>query len=56
MLNKNFDSQFDDFDKKFEQTRKAAIYWSIISVAFSLGFVGFIIWVIIKLMAHFGVI
>lgn len=56
MLNSNFDDHFKDFDKRFEQTRKAAIWVSIISAAFGLGLVGFVIWVIIKLMAHFGVI
>jgi hypothetical protein len=52
MLNSNFDDHFKDFDKRFEQTRKAAIWWLIISAVFGLGFVGFVILVIVKLMVH----
>ena len=48
--------RFDNFNKQFEKTRKMAIVGAIISAAVGLGVLGFIGWVIIKVMAHFSVI
>lgn len=52
----NMLNNIEDFDKRFNQTRKMAIWGSIIIGILSISGVGFIIWVIIKFMAHFGVI
>ena len=57
-------NQFDrDFDKQFKQMKRGfgsavalmAVY-AIFSLAVTLGILGFIGWVIIKLMQHFQVI
>jgi hypothetical protein len=45
-----------DFDNHFKATRRLAVIWGFISMAVSLSILGFIGWVIIKLMAYFGVI
>lgn len=49
---------FDDkeFNRRFNQTRRLAIGGMIVSAAVSLGVLGFAGWVIVKLLAHFGVI
>lgn len=48
-------SDMEKFDKQFNQTRKMAIWGAIISGILGIGGLGFIVWVIIKLMAHFGI-
>jgi len=50
-----FDDDFKDFDLRFEKTRKLAIGGMIVSAVVSLGILGFIGWVIVKLLSHFGV-
>ena len=45
-----------DFDNHFKATRRLAVIGGFVSMAVSLSILGFIGWVIVKLMAHFGVI
>ena len=52
MINKNF----NNFDKQFERTKKTILYGSIISIILGLGSLGFIFWIIVKIMIHFGII
>ena len=51
-FNNRFAAKRDQFDKDFETAKK----WSIIGAIFTLGLLGFGIWVVIKLLAHFGII
>lgn len=48
--------RFNNFNRQFEKTSKMAIGGAIISAAIGLGVLGFIGWVIIKVMVHFGII
>lgn len=51
---------YDDFEKNFNKTRnfikKSTIYGFIISAILSIGGIVFFIWIIIKLMGHFGIL
>lgn len=46
----------DDFDKQFKKTQSTIFLMTIISAVVSVGLLGFGIWVVVKVMAHFGVI
>lgn len=51
---------FNDFNNQFDKTSKRVARWAIVStiasLALSLGILGFIGWVIVMFMKHFGVI
>jgi hypothetical protein len=49
---------FDDkeFSDHFKATRRMVFMWSMVWGGVSLAMIGFLFWLIIKLMAHFGVI
>ncbi len=51
---------FDDFDKNFEemkkQTKKQTMIMSVIYGTIVISGLGFVAWVIVKLMQHFGII
>ncbi len=53
---KDFDKEFDDFDKKVTQYQKWAIATWLFFLALGLGFIGFIIWAIVMVMRYFGVV
>ena len=46
----------DNFTKEFEKGKRLAIIIVIIYGVFVISIIGFIVWVIIKVMQHFGVI
>jgi predicted permease len=46
----------DDFDKIFNKTQKMAIWGAIIAGILGIGGLGFFIWIVVKLMVHFGII
>lgn len=46
----------DDFDKHFKRTQSAAIAGIIFSGLVTLVTLSFVGWVVVKLMAHFGVL
>lgn len=50
------DDMFKDFDKQFARTQKAAIAGMIVSAVVSVSVLLFAGWVVVKLLAHFGVI
>ena len=45
-----------DFDRHFNTTRRIAIAGTITGFFVSLAVLGFACWVVVKLLAHFGVI
>lgn len=53
---RDFNNRFEDFDRDFARMKKWGIITSILSIAISLGVIGFIIWVIVALMRFFGVV
>ena len=54
-IENNFDKHRDELDKNLRQTRRMFIIVSIISIMMVLGGMSFLVWVIIKLMSHFGI-
>ena len=42
--------------KEMKKLEKWTLVVSIVSIGFSLGFIAFVIWVIVKFMIHFGII
>lgn len=46
----------DNFDRDFDRIRKFAFISGAFTVVASLAGIGFFVWVVIKVMAHFGVI
>jgi len=55
-MRNSIENHKDEFDKQFKKTFMAmAVMW-VIGVGVMLGIIGFVIWMIVKLMQHFGVI
>jgi hypothetical protein len=52
----NFDKLHEDFDKQFNSMRRTAATGLVFSMVITLAVLGFVGWVIVKLMAHFGVV
>ena len=51
---------FKDFDRKFDERMASAKRWAIVAICIQLavyvGVLGFVGWVIVKLLQHFGVV
>jgi len=47
---------FDDFDREFKKTQKLAFAGIIISAIIYTSLIVFFIWVVIKLLSHFGIV
>ena len=60
MFSQHDHNLFNDFNKQFDKTTKRvatiAVVGTIASTVLGLGLLGFIGWVIVMLMKHFGVI
>lgn len=46
----------ENFDRDFNRMRKGAVIYGAFATMLSLAGIGFFVWVVIKVMAHFGVI
>lgn len=55
-FDKRFKKMSDDFDRDFNRTRKLAIVAFIINAVIALALIGFAIWVVVRLLQHFGVV
>lgn len=52
----NFDKLSENFSETHKTIQRVALYWAIGSVAVTISILSFIAWVIIKFMAHYGVL
>ena len=50
------DKRMTDFDRNFRAAQRLIVAGWLVSVVSGVGLLGFGIWVIVKLLAHFGVI
>lgn len=55
-FDKRFRKHQDEFDRDWERARKWAWISSVLIGLFILSITGFIVWVIIMVMRHFGII
>lgn len=46
----------DDFDRSFNRMRRFAIGWFIFCAVAGVSLLGFGLWVVVKVLGHFGVI
>lgn len=51
-----FERRREQCDRDFDRMRKGAAVWFVVVAVAALASVGFSVWVIIKLMSHYGVI
>lgn len=48
--------KFDDFDEKFRRAQKWYLFTWCFFATLGLGLIGFIIWVIVRIMQYFGIV
>lgn len=56
MFNREFDKIDKQFDRDFAKAKKWGQVSFIVSSGLSLGLIGFGVWVVVKILQHFGVI
>ena len=52
----DFDDHFKNHEKRMKRGFRFAIIWTAITGFMSMACLLFVVWVVLKLMAHFGVI
>ena len=53
---KSFDEFDREFDSHFRTCRKLAVTWFAVSAVVVFAVIGFVGWVVVKLLSHFGVV
>jgi flagellar biogenesis protein FliO len=51
-----FEERRKKWDEEYKRTKRAMKIWAAVNVTIVLGLIAFGIWVIVKVMAYFGVI